>query len=68
MIKELKPGQPCNHPGCCNHISHPCEGCGRIACGLKKQGLVAPIGRALDSKSNGWWFESILARQNKRLS
>jgi len=24
-----KDGQPCNHPGCRNHISHPCEGCGR---------------------------------------
>lgn len=23
-------GQPCNHKGCLNHISHPCEGCGRI--------------------------------------
>lgn len=22
-------GQPCNHPGCMAHISHPCEGCGR---------------------------------------
>lgn len=22
-------GQPCNHRGCLNHISHPCEGCGR---------------------------------------
>ena len=23
-------GEPCNHPGCRNHISHPCEVCGRI--------------------------------------
>lgn len=22
--------QPCEHKGCLNHISHPCEGCGRI--------------------------------------
>jgi Fe2+ or Zn2+ uptake regulation protein len=21
----------CNHPGCRNHITHPCEKCGRIA-------------------------------------
>lgn len=27
-----KPGEPCDHPGCCNHITHSCEGCGRIAC------------------------------------
>ena len=23
-------GQPCEHKGCLNHISHPCEVCGRI--------------------------------------
>lgn len=23
-------GQPCEHKGCLSHISHPCEGCGRI--------------------------------------
>ncbi len=28
---SLKPGEPCHHPGCLNHVSHPCEGCGRIA-------------------------------------
>lgn len=27
---ELKPGEPCGHPGCLSYISHPCEGCGRI--------------------------------------
>lgn len=25
-----KDGEPCKHPGCRSHISHPCEGCGRI--------------------------------------
>lgn len=29
--KELKDGEPCDHPGCLNHVTHPCEGCGRIA-------------------------------------
>jgi DNA modification methylase len=24
-------GQPCGHPGCVQHVTHPCEGCGRIA-------------------------------------
>jgi hypothetical protein len=24
-------GVPCGHPGCLSHVSHPCEGCGRIA-------------------------------------
>lgn len=27
--KKLEPGVPCGHPGCLNHASHPCEGCGR---------------------------------------
>lgn len=27
----FKDGQPCSHPGCLSHISHPCEICGRIA-------------------------------------
>jgi len=26
----LRDGEPCSHKGCLNHISHPCEGCGRI--------------------------------------
>ena len=26
---RLKPGQPCKHPGCLAHVTHPCEGCGR---------------------------------------
>lgn len=28
--KKLRDGEPCKHPGCLSHISHPCEGCGRI--------------------------------------
>jgi hypothetical protein len=27
----MRDGEPCNHKGCLSHISHPCEGCGRIA-------------------------------------
>lgn len=27
MIEDNK---PCSHPGCLHHITHPCEGCGRI--------------------------------------
>lgn len=27
---ELQDGHPCSHLGCKQHISHPCEGCGRI--------------------------------------
>lgn len=28
---SLRDGEPCSHPGCLNHVSHPCEGCGRVA-------------------------------------
>jgi hypothetical protein len=30
-LKELRDGEPCSHKGCLSHISHPCEGCGRVA-------------------------------------
>ena len=29
-------GKPCDHPGCLSHLTHPCEGCGRIG------GMMAP--------------------------
>lgn len=29
--RVLRPDEPCGHPGCLSHISHPCEGCGRTA-------------------------------------
>ena len=25
-------GDPCNHPGCRCHLTHPCEVCHRIGC------------------------------------
>lgn len=28
--QALRDGEPCKHSGCLSHISHPCEGCGRI--------------------------------------
>ena len=30
-FKIYKDGEPCKHPGCLQHVTHPCEGCGRIA-------------------------------------
>ncbi|MFA6063863.1 MAG: hypothetical protein WC736_14850 [Gallionella sp.] len=29
--KPLPDGVPCSHRGCLHHVTHPCEGCGRIA-------------------------------------
>ena len=28
-VSHYKDGDPCNHPGCLNHVEHPCEKCGR---------------------------------------
>jgi len=33
----LEPDEPCGHPGCLSHITHPCEGCGRVAGHLPRQ-------------------------------
>jgi len=27
---DLRDGEPCGHKGCLSHVTHPCEGCGRI--------------------------------------
>jgi hypothetical protein len=27
---SYRSGEPCKHPGCKAHYSHPCEACGRI--------------------------------------
>jgi len=29
--EPMPEGEPCEHPSCLQHVSHPCEGCGRIA-------------------------------------
>ena len=29
VYEPYKDGEPCSHPGCSQHLSHPCEGCGR---------------------------------------
>jgi len=31
QTRILEPLQPCGHPGCRSHVTHPCEGCGRTA-------------------------------------
>jgi len=28
---SLADGESCGHRGCTNHVTHPCEGCGRTA-------------------------------------
>lgn len=30
-LKTWPDGVACGHPGCLNHLTHPCEKCGRIS-------------------------------------
>ena len=47
-LERLEDGEPCHHPGCLRHVSHPCEGCGRIA--GRAPEVVAPIGGVVNLK------------------
>ncbi len=29
-MNDLIEGIPCDHIGCLSHVTHPCEGCGRV--------------------------------------
>lgn len=51
-------GGPCGHPGCLQHVSHPCEGCGRIAGhGIKGgQMTIEEIKQLLDGITPGKWY------------
>ena len=30
VVAPTDDGEPCSHAGCLSHVTHPCEGCGRI--------------------------------------
>jgi len=45
-LLELERKPPCLHPGCYSHVTHPCEGCGRIQ-GLPVRSDVRPAVAAL---------------------
>lgn len=51
MSAPLPDGVPCSHPGCLAHVSHPCEGCGRIA-GRRILPLPADLAARLDGIKN----------------
>lgn len=40
---DFEDGVPCQHKGCLSHVTHPCEGCGRVA----GRGVVNVIRRNL---------------------
>jgi hypothetical protein len=41
--RSLKEGEPCDHIGCLSHLTHPCEGCGRIN-GKSKAKVITDFG------------------------
>lgn len=47
-----KDGEPCDHPGCSQHVTHPCEGCGRIM-GKEQRQIRNPISRSSSSCCRG---------------
>lgn len=64
--RPLRDGEPCGHPGCLSHVSHPCEGCGRVGghtggtkrcihCGAEQDahydGAQCPLGNGLYSST-----------------
>jgi hypothetical protein len=45
-VVKLEDGKPCHHPWCLQHVTHPCEGCGRI------NGKTTMVNRAKDLIDN----------------
>jgi len=52
-VKSLRDGEPCSHVGCLHHVSHPCEGCGRIGGVHQVCGVNGCTRRAVTGAS-GW--------------
>lgn len=48
-LRKLKDGEPCSHPGCLSHITHPCERCGRFSVVSRLQQLTARINIAKET-------------------
>ena len=56
----LTPDQPCGHPECLSHTTHPCEGCGRIA------GHIIPaIGKKYKHKKGGIYIVLTIAKHTE---
>lgn len=63
-LAGLRDGEPCDHPGCLSHISHPCEGCGRVAGKKSDPNRPFPIqgwdkGKSVQPSSIPWWLAEI---------
>ena len=66
-MSDLRDGQPCSHPGCLSHITHPCEGCGRI--GGHPVTIQEQVAQAVAARGyrEGWTAEQFLTRQLLKL-
>ena len=63
--KYYAKGEPCSHAGCLSHITHPCEGCGRIAGGLLGHTSVSGQCRKCGADNYGHEVDSIECYQNQ---
>lgn len=71
-MRELREGEPCDHPGCLLHITHPCEGCGRIGGRPMKKftGYIEHISRQYSYPSKPFNRQSVVEYEElaKRVS
>jgi len=66
--QTFRDGEPCGHPGCLSHVSHPCENCGRIGgynvIGPDQARLAARLDRAkpMHDLAHTWYALSVACR------
>jgi hypothetical protein len=51
-MTQYRIGEPCAHPGCLSHVTHPCEGCGRIG-GQDSAYIGLSLGAAWELQEKG---------------
>lgn len=61
LIEPLRDGEPCSHRGCLSHVSHPCEGCGRIAGRYPTDHPTAPGETRVTNETDPQWSDTALA-------
>jgi len=50
-MQPFKDGVPCSHPGCASHVTHPCEGCGRIGARTPEKLLVMRVAESTNGRA-----------------
>lgn len=61
-IANLRDGEPCGHPGCLSHISHPCEACGRVGGHRTAAAVGGPTLLAEQAKAYNEQYEHLKAK------